>query len=70
MRTKRAKETEGKRESLQVCCLPLQAFCFYFSWNCVVLFHLHLTPAAVAFACICCDTVYQLDYTLILTRLG
>ncbi len=71
MKPKRVKETERKREALKVSCLPLQGFCFNFSWNSVVLFRLHLLPAAVAFVCICCDIVqYQLGYTLILTSVN
>lgn len=65
-----SQESGRNREERMASCLPRQAFCFNFGWNSVVLFHLHSLPAAVAFVCICFDTVYQLGTTLIWTRLS
>lgn len=63
MQPKREKEKEKGLKSFKYPLYPNKTF----SWNSDVLFHFHLLPAAVAFVCICCDTEYQLSYTLILT---
>ena len=67
MSNRETRESERKQKeafkSFKDPVYPYKAFAFNVSWNTVVLFHLHLLPAAVAVACICCDTVYQLGYT-------